>query len=153
MFLKKYGAIVVVTVFGLAAVACTPKSEPSAANTASTLEQPSVASEAHAADQTVGFVYSAFGNEPDWTVQVKRDNSLTFATPQNLMGVTMRAERSANAKGAEYTGQHEGKSFHLTLDGRTPCQDTMQDSNYDMTATFEYDGQKYMGCAKTVAAQ
>lgn len=93
-----------------------------------------------------GYAYVATGSEPDWTVQVTSDNKLIFLTPNNTDGVALSAERSAYAKGVEYTGTHNNKPFHLNLNGKS-CNDTMSDKSYDMTATFEFNGEKYTGCA------
>lgn len=107
---------------------------------------PSVATASADASATRGFSYSAIGNEPDWAVEVHADGMLTFFTPENMDGTKLNAQRSAYAKGVEYTGTHEGKAFHLNLNGAA-CNDSMSDTAYDMTATFEFDGRTYKGCA------
>lgn len=98
------------------------------------------------ATSNIGFTYLAQGNEPDWSVNVHADNSLTFSTAE-IDGIKLVAKRSAYAKGSEYTGTYQNKPFYLKLDGK-PCADTMTDKSYDMTAVFEFAGKKHIGCAK-----
>lgn len=101
----------------------------------------------NAETENTGFAYVAQGNEPDWSINVQANNILVFSTPDNSDGIKLNAERSAYAKGVEYTGNHEGKQFHLNLKG-DQCEDTMSGQKYDMTAVFEFNGVKYSGCAK-----
>lgn len=96
--------------------------------------------------QQQGFAYRVRGTEPFWGVDVNADNTLVFSTPDNIEGTLFKAERSAYAKGVEYTGTHEGKEFHLNLNGKS-CSDMMSDQTYDMIATFKYQGIIYKGCA------
>lgn len=93
------------------------------------------------------FSYVAYGNEPDWSIVVSEDNKLTFSTPDQENDVVFEAQRSVYAKGSEYSGEKDGKAFYLNLNGNA-CEDTMSGESYDMTATFEFDGQTYKGCAK-----
>lgn len=93
------------------------------------------------------FSYVAYGSEPDWSLEVSEDNKLTFSTPDQENDLVFEAQRSAYAKGSEYAGEKDGKAFYLNLNGKA-CEDTMSGESYDMTATFEFDGQTYKGCAK-----
>lgn len=93
-----------------------------------------------------GFSYKAQGNEPFWTVEVNEDNSLHFSTMDMPDGIRLTAQRSAFAKGVEYTGSYQNKPFALVLKGDT-CEDTMADVSYSMIAIFDFNGQTYVGCA------
>lgn len=93
-----------------------------------------------------GLAFLAQGNEPFWTVNVARNNILTFSTPENLEGIKLTAEHSAYAKGIEYYGTYKGTNFHLNIRSQH-CEDTMADKSYDMRAKFEFSGKKYTGCA------
>lgn len=93
------------------------------------------------------FSYEVYGNEPDWSIVVSEDNKLAFSTPDQENDLVFEAQRSAYAKGSEYTGEKDGKAFHLDLNAKA-CNDSMSGESYDMTATFEFDGQTYKGCAK-----
>lgn len=98
-------------------------------------------------DSQTDFSYTAFGSEPDWHIQVAKDNSLTFSTPEIMDGIKLNAERAAYAKGVDYSGIYNNKPFVLSLSSKA-CKDTMADKSYDMTAIFEFDGNNYLGCAE-----
>lgn len=101
----------------------------------------------HRVTSSLDLTYKAFGNEPSWMVDIKANNTLIFSTPESK-SLTLRAERSAYAKGIEYIGNHEGQPYTLNINGKA-CNDTMADKSYDMTATFDFAGQTYTGCASS----
>lgn len=141
-------SLLVLSTFSLAA--CSPQAEKKSASAdANAVVQEKTSNVAVASADTPaeqGFSYAAVGSEPDWAVNVQADNTLIFSTPENIDGVKLTAERNAYAKGVEYTGMHDGQAFSLNLNGTT-CNDSMSDTSYDMTATFEFNGQTYKGCA------
>ena len=91
-------------------------------------------------------VFRAFGNEPFWNVNVE-DNTLTFTTPEDQVGVVMQGERRVLANGVEITGMHEGKSFAVRVITGI-CSDGMSDNQYPLVSNFRYGDVNYKGCGE-----
>jgi uncharacterized membrane protein len=91
-------------------------------------------------------IFRAFGTEPFWNVNVE-DTRLTFTTPEDQAGAVMEGARRALADGVEITGQHDGKSFVLTVSAGT-CSDGMSDIEHRMVSTFRYGEIDYKGCGE-----
>lgn len=99
--------------------------------------------------------YTAFGNTPKpWRIVVTGNaettgNRLTLEG-DDLKG-TFEAERSAYAKGVEFTGTQENVNFGLNIKGET-CKDDAG-NEHEFTATFDYGDVRYKGCAERGALE
>lgn len=91
-------------------------------------------------------IFRAFGTEPFWGVNVE-DTRLTYTTPEDQAGVVMAGTRKTLADGVEISGQHDGKSFVLTVSSGT-CSDGMSDNTYRLVATFRFGEIDYKGCGE-----
>lgn len=113
--------------------------------------KPKTAAENNAEKPTTseGFSYKAFGNEPDWTATVDKDNTVTYTNMNHEEQITLKTERSAYAKGVTYTGVYKNQAFELDLNGQA-CNDTMVDKRYDMTASLSINGEQLEGCAEVI---
>lgn len=145
--------------------ACTPATEPTpsaapAASSPQTAAAPAPAdgkeSEAAApAADDVGVVtrFKANGFSPAWRAEVD-GNTVKLDVPEHARAdpgfTTLRAERSAYAKGVEFNGKDGQQAFTLTLDGKTRCnRSSDEDGKLDreFTATLRYGKTVYHGCA------
>jgi len=91
-------------------------------------------------------IFRAFGTEPFWNVNVE-NTRLTYTTPEDQAGVVMEGTRKTLADGVEITGQHDGKTFVLTVKAGT-CSDGMSDNAYRLVSTFRYGEIDYKGCGE-----
>jgi len=87
----------------------------------------------------------ARGNEPFWAIDVEGD-VLHFVTPEMPEGRTLQSERIEHDKGVAFTGEDEGRPFSLDIT-RTGCSDSMSGEAFELTATWDYAGQRMHGCA------
>lgn len=100
--------------------------------------------------------FSANGFSPAWRAEVDGD-TVKLDVPEHQRvdpGFTsIKAERSAYAKGAEFTGKDGATAFTLTLDGKTRCDKaTTADgpATREFNATLRYGKTTYRGCADAV---
>lgn len=91
--------------------------------------------------------YVAMGEEPDWNIEVKSDNTLIYSSPNIDKDIVIKANREAYSKGVQYTGEHNSKVFSLNLNGSQPCESSMNNKTYDMSANLSINGQTMKGCA------
>ncbi len=89
--------------------------------------------------------FRAVGTEPFWAIDIDGDTA-KYMTPDNQTGSSFPVERSAFAKGVEYSGTLNGKPAGITIRSGT-CSDGMSDRNYEFTVTATLDGQTLKGCA------
>lgn len=89
------------------------------------------------------------GNEPFWGGEVV-GGSLTYTTPENAEGDTIRVKRFAGMNGLGFSGELGGKAFDMVV---TPgeCEDTMADRSYPFTITLSIGGDVRSGCGWTDA--
>jgi uncharacterized membrane protein len=94
-----------------------------------------------AADEELFFT----GTEPFWAGEVG-GGSLTYKTPENQDGTTIRVERFAGRGGIAFSGLLDGAHFEMTV---TPlaCSDGMSDRTYPFTVTLEIGEDRRNGCA------
>lgn len=132
----------------LALAACSPSSEPATSSEADAAAQPSVdaveAAEPVASDEMPTRL-RAHGNEPFWNVEVD-GSTLTYTRMGEDTPVVLQAQRSANAHGVEFSGEHDGAPFNLNIGGDA-CPNTMSDETHEFTATFDFKGENLRGCA------
>lgn len=96
-----------------------------------------------AADEEVRFS----GNEPFWSGRVKGD-MLTYTTPEDPDGQTIRVKRFAGMNGISFSGTLGGKPFDLAITAGS-CADTMADVISPFTATLRIGEETRNGCAHT----
>lgn len=96
-----------------------------------------------ARDETVHFT----GTEPFWGGEAS-GGTLTYSTPENIDGTTIRVERFAGRGGLSLSGQLDGAPFDMAI---TPgaCSDGMSDRTYPFTVTLQVRGEQRNGCAWT----
>ncbi|WP_074928113.1 COG3650 family protein [Enterovibrio norvegicus] len=83
----------------------------------------------------------AAGNEPSWSVSIE-GNTLHF----NPLGGTPARFALSDRSLTPTTRTYTANGATLTLDAKI-CNDTMSDSLYGWTATFDRNGKTYKGCA------
>ena len=91
-------------------------------------------------------IFRAFGTEPFWNVNVE-NTKLTYTTPEDQAGVVMEGTRRTLPDGVEISGQHDGKSFVLSVSNGT-CSDGMSDNSYSLVSTFRHGDIDYKGCGE-----
>lgn len=87
----------------------------------------------------------AVGAEPFWSVEVS-PAELTYATPANLLGISVPAVRKADPAGITWTAQLAGQPFILRVEPGA-CRDGMSDTRYPYTAILTLGGNVRRGCA------
>ncbi|WP_326521309.1 COG3650 family protein [Parerythrobacter aestuarii] len=87
------------------------------------------------------------GTEPFWGGEIK-DKELTYTTPENIEGTTIRIERFTGQGGLGFSGVLAGETFDMTV---TPgdCSDGMSDRTYPYTVTLQIGAEQRFGCAHT----
>lgn len=97
--------------------------------------------------------FSANGFSPAWRAAVDGD-TVKLDVPEHARVdpgfTTVKAERSAYAKGVEFSGKDGATDFVLTLDGRTRCEkagDADGKTDREFNATLTYGKTIYRGCA------
>lgn len=91
-------------------------------------------------------IFRAFGTEPFWNVNVE-NTKLTYTTPQDPAGMVMEGTRKTVDDGVEITGEHDGKTFVLSVSSGT-CSDGMSDNTYSLVSTFRFGEIDYKGCGE-----
>lgn len=99
--------------------------------------------------------YTAFGNTPKpWRIVVTGNAEATgnrlVLEGENLQG-SFEVERAAYAKGVEFNGTQDNVEFGLNIKGET-CKDNAG-NEHEFTATFDYGGVRYKGCAERGALE
>ncbi|WCQ98527.1 COG3650 family protein [Paracoccus aestuarii] len=89
--------------------------------------------------------FVARGNEPDWNVQIS-GNTATYRTPDTPNGRQIQVNRLVFDRGVEYIGVLNGRPFVVNMRA-APCQDTMSDERFPLTARLTVTGQTRTGCA------
>jgi len=85
------------------------------------------------------------GTEPFWGGEVT-GGTLTYTTPDNPDGWTIRVDRFAGRNGVSFTGTLEERDFVMAVSpGR--CSDGMSDRIYPFNATVRIGGDLRNGCA------
>ncbi|MDO5504977.1 MAG: hypothetical protein Q4F49_01610 [Pseudoxanthomonas suwonensis] len=133
-------------VLTLALCACAPAPDEAAipAPAADVMATDPAAPPAMPADSVVTR-FRAHGNEPFWSVEVD-GTTLRYSRMGEEENVALQAERSAYARGVEFSGEADGQPFTLDIRGED-CANTMSDETHEFTATFEYRGETLTGCA------
>lgn len=97
--------------------------------------------------------FSANGFSPAWRAEVDGD-TVKLDVPEHARVdpgfTTVKAERSAYAKGVEFSGKDGATDFVLTLHGRTRCEkagDADGKIDREFNATLIYGKTTYRGCA------
>ena len=87
------------------------------------------------------------GTEPFWGGEVSHE-VLTYSTPENPDGRTIRVERFAGRNGVSFSGMLDGADFVLMV---TPgeCSDGMSSRAYPFAATLKIGNETRYGCAWT----
>ncbi|MFK0570521.1 MliC family protein [Endozoicomonas sp.] len=95
-----------------------------------------------------GVDFRAVGNEPGWTLEIRNSEQIVFITNYGEDRYTFpAAEPVSNAvtRTTEYKASAGGHALTIILEGK-PCDDTMVDESYPITATIQFDGRRYRGC-------
>lgn len=95
------------------------------------------------ADETVRFV----GTEPFWGGSAGPDG-LTYSTPDNSDGETVRASRFAGRGGVSFSGKLSAGEATLAVTP-APCSDGMSDARYPFTVTLQLGSETRRGCGWT----
>ncbi|WP_255406092.1 COG3650 family protein [Novosphingobium sp. CF614] len=87
------------------------------------------------------------GTEPFWSGQVS-GSRLTYSTPDNLDGETIKVSRFAGRGGLSFSGQLAAGAMTLAI---TPgqCNDGMSDRRYPYMVTLQVGGDLRKGCGWT----
>lgn len=85
------------------------------------------------------------GTEPFWGGTID-GGQLTWTTPENIDGTTVRVERFAGRGGLSFSGELDGRQIDIAI---TPgaCSDGMSDRTYPFNATVQLGDQSLSGCA------
>lgn len=106
-----------------------------------------VAPAATASADSVVTKFKANGSSPAWEVLLDGD-TVTFEVPETMTPDgkkrTIKVERSAYAKGANYNGMDGKVAFSLDINGKE-C--TKTGAKREFTATLAYGKSVYKGCA------
>ncbi|MCO6480174.1 MAG: hypothetical protein J5I94_26275 [Phaeodactylibacter sp.] len=90
--------------------------------------------------------YTAMGNEPFWSVQIK-DGGITFRTPEKEP-VTYPYQPPQQRGGQTVFTSKAGNSSIKVLIKEEPCTDTMSGEKFPYTVEATKDGKTYYGCGK-----
>ncbi len=85
------------------------------------------------------------GTEPFWGGEVA-GGTLTYKTPENAEGWTIRVDRFAGRNGTSFSGALEGEDFVMAV-SPGQCSDGMSDRTYPFNATVRIGGELRNGCA------
>lgn len=96
-------------------------------------------------DETIRFT----GTEPFWGGQATGE-SLTYSTPEDPDGTTIKVNRFAGNSGLGLSGTYAGSKFDMVVTKGT-CSDGMSDREYPFTVTLEVGSETRFGCAWTEA--
>ncbi len=90
--------------------------------------------------------YTAMGNEPFWSVQIK-DSGITFRTPDKEPVTYPYQPPQQRGSQKEFTSK-TGNSSIKVLVKEEPCTDTMSGEKFPYTVEATKDGKTYYGCGK-----
>ena len=101
------------------------------------------AASAQASEDTVLTAFTAFGgNNSAWRAVVNNDQLSIEGT--ELKAATITVERSAYAKGVEFSGEDQGRKIGLNIRSE-PC--TLDGHENEFTATLDVGDKTFKGCA------
>lgn len=90
------------------------------------------------------------GTEPFWGGEVRRTR-MTYDTPDNPKGETIRVSRFSSPRGVSYVGSMHGEgrfTMNVWLSGR--CSDGMSDRTYPFEVRIKFaGGNELQGCGWT----
>ena len=121
-----------------------------ACNSGSNVTAPGDSSDTHpyagiGADEAIRLT----GTEPFWGGEVS-GGTLTYTTPDNPDGWTIRVDRFAGRNGVSFSGDMEGQSLTAAV-SPGQCSDGMSDRTYPFNVTLKIGGETRNGCAWTEA--
>ena len=96
------------------------------------------------ADAGIDFI--GYGNEPFWSLEIDKGNTITFNRPDMKMPAsTAYAEPNTSNGIREYHIQTEAAKLDIVISPQF-CSDGMSDFLYEYKVTLQYNGKNYSGC-------
>lgn len=136
----------------LALTACKPAADAGTAGDAAAAPPPPAAAPSDPVLNNIDLTQDlrAVGTEPFWAVEMTKAG-LTFSGPDRPSATAPNTGPVMNEGEASWTGATaDGKPLKVTLTAG-PCSDGMSDREYPLKAKVELGGEKFNGCAATVA--
>ncbi len=84
------------------------------------------------------------GTEPFWGGEAS-NGSLTWKTPEDQSGATIKVSRFAGRNGMGLSGTLAGQPFEMAV-SEAQCSDGMSDRSYPLTVTVSAGGKTLRGC-------
>lgn len=144
--------ILLVAASTLALTACKPAASGAGAGDAQAAPAPAAAAPSDPVLNNIDLTQDlrAVGTEPFWAVEMTKAG-LTFSAPDRPNATAPNTGPAMHEGEASWTGTTaDGKPLKVTLTAG-PCSDGMSDREYPLKAKVELGGEKFNGCAATVA--
>ena len=96
--------------------------------------------------------FRAVGNEPGWILELSAGDSISFVTDYGRNSYrfkTPRPDIDSESGQTVYRIDQEGRTFMLIIEAQ-PCRDSMSGQTFESQVTVIINGQKWMGCGKTL---
>jgi len=99
-----------------------------------------------------GVDFRAVGNEPPWSVEIKRGDNITLRTGYDnntLRFLTPEPKEDKEGGRTIYSTEKDGRRLRVEL-SLGPCRDTMSGDTYETEAVVWLDGKKFTGCGRAL---
>ena len=144
--------ILIAAASALALTACKPAADAGKAGDATAAPPPPAATPGDPVLNNIDLTQDlrAVGTEPFWAVEMTKAG-LTFSGPDRPNSTAPNTGPAVHEGEASWTGTTtDGKALKVTLTAG-PCSDGMSEREYPLKAKVELGGEKFNGCAATVA--